>query len=65
VKFLRLLLVALTLSLAATGALTLSARATPSASQCGLWDYCFCQDIGCYMGDQLCASTDRWQCYQF
>ncbi len=63
-KSLRFILVAVALSAVATASFAVSARATPSTSLCGPWDYCFCMDFDCYMGDQLCASSDRFVCYQ-
>lgn len=63
-KFVRSVVIALALSVVAVSAFALSARATTTRSSCFSADYCFCLDIGCYMGDLLCASSDRFVCYQ-
>jgi hypothetical protein len=63
-KLFRSLLVALGLSVAATAAYALRARAASTTSSCVSSDYCFCMDIDCYMGSQLCATGPGFECYQ-
>jgi hypothetical protein len=65
VKPLRFILITLTLSVVATAAVAARAAATPSQSACGPWDHCLCIEVGCYLGDQLCASGPGFACYQF
>lgn len=64
---LRVLVVAVMSSLAATAAVAVTVRESSAAVavSCGLWDYCFCMELDCYMGDQLCASGPGFECYQW
>jgi hypothetical protein len=65
-KVLRIFLIALASTLAATVAVTLTVReSSAAAASCGLWDYCFCMEVDCYMGDQLCATGPGFECYQW
>ncbi len=64
-KLLRSILVALVVSAVATAAFAVRARATPADSSCISNDYCFCMEIGCYMGSQLCATSATFTCYQY
>jgi hypothetical protein len=64
VKLARFILVSFIVSTAAIGSFALSAQATPIDSSCGPWDYCLCIEVGCYLGDQLCASGPGFVCYQ-
>jgi hypothetical protein len=66
VKVLRASIIAAALSLAATAAFALGTRGEASSTAaCGNWDYCFCLEIDCYMGDQLCATVADFACYQW
>lgn len=61
---LRSVLVALIVCIAVTAAFATRARASANAASCGLWDYCFCLEIDCSLGDQLCATGPGFSCYQ-
>lgn len=66
VKVLRVSIIAAALGFAATAAFALGTRAeAATTAACGNWDYCFCLELDCYMGDQLCATGPGFECYQW
>jgi hypothetical protein len=63
-KRLRLLLAALTLGVGAVALLSPRARASTTSASCGPWEICFCRQLGCNYGGQLCAKGAGFTCNQ-
>lgn len=63
-KHLRLLLGALAVGAAAISLYAPRASASHSSSSCGPWEICFCRQIGCNYGGQLCAQGAGFTCNQ-
>ena len=61
---LRLGLGALVVATGAIALLSARARAASLNDSCGPWQICFCRQIGCNSGGQLCATGAGFTCNQ-